>query len=373
MFDLPSIRIGKVFGIPIEVNASWLAIFLLVAYSLAAGVFPALPEAKGSSGLTFGLAGAVTAILFFASIVLHELSHSVVATRSGGHVDRITLFLFGGVAQIDEEPTTARKEFAMAIAGPAMSLLLAALLFVFYTGFALVGAPWWLWAPARYLAGINLLVGMFNLLPGFPLDGGRVLRSIVWGATGDLLKATRWASRVGQLIGWMMVVYAVYGVLGGRVDLIWLGLIGWFIASIAGQAYRSQELRSRIEGVLVEQVMSAPPEFVDGNITLERFATEHVLGRQHSRYPVLHEGSIVGIVALPQMKRVDRADWPFVRVVEIADTRTTELIAHAEDPVGRVVARLSGDAPGMLLVVRDGRLVGVITRSDVMHLIGGDR
>jgi Zn-dependent protease len=369
VFDLPSIRIGKVLGIPIEVNVSWLAIFLLVAYSLAAGVFPSLPETQGASAIALGVVGVVTSMMFFGSIVLHELSHSMVARATGGHVGRITLFMFGGVAQIEEEPSTAGREFVMAVAGPAASILLAAVLFVAFTGLSMLSAPWWLVAPARYLAGVNLLVGVFNLLPGFPLDGGRVLRSIVWAVTGDLLRATRWASRAGQFLGWAMVFFAVAGVLRGAVELVWFGLIGWFIASLAGQAYRAQEIRSRIEGVTVAQVMSSPPQFVDGNLTLERWAVEHVLGREHSRYPVMVDGVIVGIVSLPQIKRVDRADWPFVRVVDVADTRTRELTAYAEEPVAGIANRLGADTPGMLLVVHDGGLVGVVTRSDVIQLI----
>ncbi|TLM98790.1 MAG: CBS domain-containing protein [Actinobacteria bacterium] len=369
MFDLPSIRVGRAFGIPVEINASWIVIFALVAFSLSTGVFPSIAAAQGAPWWLFLIVGSLTALLFFASILAHELCHSLVARASGGHVERITLFLFGGVAQIDEEPGTPRKEFLMASAGPAMSFVLSGLCFGGFVAAATYSAPWWIWAPLQYLAGINLLVAVFNLLPGFPLDGGRVLRSVLWGITGDLLKATLWASRAGQFIGWSMAVGAVLGVLRGRVDLIWFGVIGWFIASLAGNAYRQQAFKSRIEGVLVGQVMSASPEYVDGDLSLEQLANEYFLGRRHSRYPVLHNGSIVGIVTLPDLKTVDRPDWAFVRAIDVAHTDLSALVVAADATVESVVERLAGDVPGMLLVASSGRLAGVITRSDVLHLV----
>jgi Zn-dependent protease/predicted transcriptional regulator len=369
VFDLPSIRLGRVFGIPIEVNASWLAIFVLVTYSLAQGVYPSIPAAHGSAWWVFAAAGAATSLLFFASILAHELCHSLVAKATGGNVDRITLFIFGGVAQIDEEPKTAGKEFLMAVAGPAASVVLAV---VFFGGFfvtALVGAPWWVWEPLRYLAGINFTVGLFNLLPGFPLDGGRVLRSVLWGATGDLLKATRWAAGSGQAIGWAMVVAAVVAAARGSLDLIWFGIIGWFIASLAGQAYRQQVVRSGIAGVSVAQVMTPNPEYVSGELTLERLVAEHFVGGRHSRYPVMHDGTIVGVVSLSDVKRVHRAEWPFVATLDVTDKDMGSLVVSPDQPVEQTLARFGPDRPGMLLVVGEGRLVGVLTRSDVVHLI----
>lgn len=368
MFDIPSIKIGRIFGIPVEINLSWLVIFGLVAFSLGAQYFPAV-AGDGEPVLLYYLVGAVTALLFFASIVAHELCHSLVARAEGGHVDKITLFIFGGVAQIDEEPTTPGREFLMAAAGPAMSLLLAGVSFVAWLATASQGMPWWIWAPLQYLAVINLFVAIFNLLPGFPLDGGRVLRSILWGATHDLLKATRWAVRVGQLIGWSMVFLAVMSVLRGSADYIWFGLIGWFIASLAGQAYRQQLLKSRLAGISVEGIMSPDPEYVDGETPLDELVQEHFLGRRHSRYPVIHEGSIVGLVTLPDVKAVDRADWPFVKTLDVTNRDLPSLVVDKCALVESLVMRLAGDRPGALLVVGDGRLVGIITRADVIHLL----
>ena len=373
MFDMPSYRIGRVFGIPIEVNLSWLVIFGLVSFSLATTYFPDAVASAGASPpvpvLAYVLAAVVTTLLFFASVVAHELSHSLVARASGGHIDRITLFLFGGVAQMDEEPKTPGREFLMASAGPGMSLLIGAVCFVAWRASLAIGAEWWLWAPLEYLAFINLFVAGFNLLPGFPMDGGRVLRSILWAITGDLLKATRWAVRVGQFIGWSMVVLAVTSVLRGTADLIWFGLIGWFIASLAGQAYRQQVLRSRIQGVRVSEIMSANPEYVEGETTLDDLVRDHFLGRRHSRYPVLYEGSIVGLVTLPDVKAVAQADWPFVRTIEVTNRDIASLVVRADEPAEGLLRRLAGDRPGALIVVSEGRLAGIVTRADVIALL----
>jgi len=371
LFDVPSLRIGKVFGIPVEVNASWLVIFGLVAFSLARSYFPSIPQANGAPVWLTVLVACVTTLLFFLSVLAHELSHSLVVKAEGGNVDRITLFIFGGVAQMDDEPRSPGREFLMAAAGPGMSLVLALLCFVAFVAAVAARTEWWVWAPLRYLSAINLAVGVFNLLPGFPLDGGRVLRSVLWAITGDVLKATRWACAVGQVIGWAMVAWAVLGVLGGRVDLIWFGLIGWFIASLAGQAYRQQVVRSRLEGVSVARVMTASPEYVDGELMLDDLVHRYFLGARHSRYPVIYEGSIVGLVTLPDVKGIDRTDWPYVRTIEVTSRDLAELTVSADAPVESLIPRLAKDRPGALLVVGDGRLIGIVTRADILGLIEG--
>lgn len=371
MFDVPSIRLGRVFGIPVEVNLSWVFIFLLVAFSLGSQWFPSVPAAANEPAWVHYSVGAVTALLFFASILVHELSHSLVARAEGSHVDKITLFIFGGVAQIDDEPTTPGREFLMAAAGPGMSLLISLACFVGYAAISAAHAPWWVWAPLQYLAGINFFVALFNLLPGFPLDGGRVLRSILWGVTRDLLKATRWAVRVGQFIGWSMVALAVVSALNGNGSFIWFGLIGWFIASLAGQAYRQQLVRSTTSGVKVADIMSPTPEYVDGDLSLEVLVQRYFLGSRHSRYPVMVDGSIVGLVTLPDIKTVPRGEWPFTRTADVTNRDIHALVVQHDAAVDTVLPRLAGDRPGALLVVEAGKLVGILTRSDLIHLLQG--
>ena len=369
MLDVPSLKLGKIFGIPLEINLSWIIIFGLVAFTLATGYYPSMEGAAGAPLWLYWALGVVTALLFFASIIAHELSHALVTRAGGGHVDKITLFIFGGVASMEDEPRSPGREFLMAAAGPGMSLLLSLSFFVGYTLAFSIGLPWWVTSPLSYLALINMLVAIFNLLPGFPLDGGRVLRSIIWAITGDQLKATKWAARSGQLIGWGLVGLAVVTALQGQTTFIWFGLIGWFIAWLAGASYRQQQVRSRLAGVTVSQVMTAHPEFVSGEITLEELAHEHFLGADHSRYPVLYQGQIVGIVSLPDAKSIARADWPYVQVIEVTDKDLERLSVQAETPVQDVLNRLAGQGTGAILVVAEGRLAGIVTRADVMSLL----
>ena len=369
MFDIPSVRVGRIFGIPLEINLSWIVIFGLVAFALATAYYPSVPGAAGASGAVYWLLGIVTSLLFFASIIAHELCHALVTKAEGGSVEKITLFIFGGVAQIDEEPRSPGREFIMAASGPLMSLLIAGVCFFGAVSAVGRGAPWWVIAPLRYLGSINLFVAIFNMLPGFPLDGGRVLRSILWAATGDVLKATRWAARSGQVLGWAMVGLAVYSVLQGGTDFIWFGLVGWFIAWLAGSAYRQEQIHSRLEGVTVGSIMTEHPEFVSGDITIERLANEHLLGGLHSRYPVIYGGAIVGIVSLSDVKSVSREDWPSVRVIDVTNRDLPNLSVHADTPVEKVLAQLTTGEPGAVLVVREGRLAGIVTRADVLDLL----
>ncbi len=366
MFNLPSVRIGVFFGIPIELNPTWFIIFVLVAASLAFGTFPANPEFAGWGQAGYIAAGLLTALLFFASIVFHELSHSLVARSGGLKIERVTLFIFGGVAQMAEEPHTPGAEFVMAIAGPLASLLLAGVFFAAEVASRLGGLPSWIWGPLAYLAQINLIVGVFNLLPGFPLDGGRVLRSVLWGITHDQLKATKWAARSGQFIGYSMVALAVFGVLQGTLGLVWFGLIGWFIAVLADSSYRQELQKSRLHAISVATAMSPSPVVAPGDITLEQLAHDYFLGGRHSRYPVLLDGQVIGLISLAEAKRLPREAWGSTRVADVANRDMQSLLVQAEAPLDAALPRLMGEKPGALLVVSGGRLVGILTRADVI-------
>ena len=367
VFNLPSFRFGRLFGIPLEVNPTWLIIFVLVAATLSFTYYPG--EFPGRSPWVNALSGVITALLFFASIIVHELSHSLVARTGGIKVEKVTLFVFGGVAQMEEEPESPGREFAMAIAGPLASLFLAALFFVAYVGMSAAGITDVVWAPFQYLAFINFWVALFNMLPGFPLDGGRVLRAALWRLAGDQLKATLWASRSGQFIGYTMVALAVLGVLGGSLDFIWFGLIGWFIAMIAEASYRQQLVKATLQGVHVSSIMSPDPVVAPGAISLEQLVEEYFLAGRHSRYPVESAGSIIGLISLSDVKRVPRDEWATTYVAEVADKDLSRLLVDAGEPAESVFPRLASSEPGALLVTEEGRLVGVVTRADLVSRV----
>ncbi|MBF4509762.1 MAG: site-2 protease family protein [Aeromicrobium sp.] len=367
MFGLPSLRIGKLFGIPLEVDASWFFIFFLVASTLTTSYFPsALPDREP---VTYVALGFVTALAFFVSLVLHELAHSLVARAGGVRIARVTLFLFGGVSQMEEEPKGPGHEFVVAMAGPLTSVVLAVTFWFSHLWLAAVGAPDFLWVPIEYLALINFTLAIFNLLPGFPLDGGRVLRAIVWGLSGDLLKATKWASRSGQALGTLFIAVAVFGVLNGTFDFIWLAVMGWFLSTLAAGAYQQQLVRSSLAEVPVERIMSSPPVLAPAEISLDEMAHSYVLGGRHKRYPVVQDGRVIGMVDLDRVNEVPRADWPVVTVAEVAARDIGDIVVAPSTPVDAVLARLEPDGPGAVLVVEEGRLAGIVTRSDVIRLV----
>ncbi len=377
MFDLPAFRIGRVFGIPIEINVTWLIIFGFLSFSLATAYFPAPQVAPGEPAWQYAIVAVVSALLFFASLILHELAHSLVARAGGVPVSKITLFLLGGVSQMEDEPHSAGKEFVMAFAGPGTSLLIGAVAYIAAEVLQKsVGAPWWVWSPLGYLALVNMLLGVFNLLPGFPLDGGRVLRSILWGITGDLVKSTRWAARVGQFFGWSMVgLFVINFLTAGRLAggdpfaFFWLGLIGWFITTMAGAAYRQVVVKDQLSKFVVANAMTPSPQHIPGEITLEDAAHQYFLGGRHSRYPVMSEGQIVGVITLPMLKEIPRNEWPFRTVLDVADKDLSSLVVDAATHVDDTLSRLLPDRPGALLVVSGGRMVGILTRADVIDLL----
>ena len=297
-----SLILGKVFGIPIELHASWFLVAALITWSLAVSYFP--QEYPGWATMTYGVVGAVTAILFFGSVLLHELGHSIVALREKVPVRSITLFIFGGVAQIGSEPPTAGAEFRIAIAGPLTSLTLAGLSGLLSLGLA-ASAP--LAASLAYLARINLMLAAFNLIPGFPLDGGRVLRAVFWGLGSSLRTATRWASAVGRGVAYLFIFVGVGQMfLSGFLNGLWMVFIGWFLNNAAESGYQQVVLKDMLEGVTVSDVMTRQCVAVPGDLRLDRLIADHVLGAGHRYFFVAENGDIEGLITLQNIRSVPR-------------------------------------------------------------------
>jgi Zn-dependent protease len=301
-----SLRLGKIAGIDISIHMSWLIIVVLLTWSLATGWFPL--NYLGWSTLTYWLISLLAAMLLFASVLLHELAHSLVARRRGLQVKNITLFIFGGISNIEHEPKSPGVEFQMAFVGPLTSLLIAGASYLLM--FVMQGGSSPLAAILAYLALTNGLLGLFNLLPGFPLDGGRVLRSIIWKLSGNLRTATRAAALVGQMIAYLMILTGLWLLFGGDViDGLWIGFIGWFLLSGAQSASSQVVLETLLKGVTVGEVMNANPVMVPANMSLQKLVDDLLLPHGWRSAFVMQLDQLVGLITLRDIRHIPREHW----------------------------------------------------------------
>jgi Zn-dependent protease/CBS domain-containing protein len=376
------LRLGKIFGVRVGVDWSLFIAVWLVTVGLASGTFPAW-HPDWSPALRWGVALAA-ALLFFGSVLLHELSHVLVGRAFGLHARSITLFLFGGVANIEREPETPRAEFLIAVIGPLVSVGLGFLCLL--TGAWLAGGP--ADDPEAVMRGlgpvatvlfwlgpVNIVIGMFNLLPGFPLDGGRVLRAILWRATGDLERATRWATGAGQAIGLVLVFAGICMVFGVRLPLfgtglvagLWLAFLGWFLAGAAAASYQQSRLTALLEGVTVRRLMRRDVAVVSPELPLSRFVDEHLMRSDQRGFPVVLGGQLVGLVCLEDVRKVGREAWAEVRVGEIMTPAAVLEVTGPDAEVTEAMRALGRRDVEQLPVVHDGQLLGVLRRRDIIR------
>jgi Zn-dependent protease/predicted transcriptional regulator len=363
-----SFRVARILGIDIRVHISWLLIFFLVLLSLADQVFPA-SYPQWSQQKTF-IVSAVAAFLFFAAVLLHELAHAIVALRFKMSVSSITLFLLGGVANLTKEPPSAKAEFLMAAAGPAASFVIAgaSTLVAIYAGDNMSRLPALepVGAVAGYLGIINFYVALFNLLPGFPLDGGRVLRSVIWGFRRDRVAATRIAARGGQLVAGAMVLYAAARVFDGEpTSGLWLGLIAYFLYSAASQSLQQERVTAAVGNVRVASLMTTDFRSAPAGIAIGQLIRDIVLPYNLQAIPVVAHDRLVGLVTIADLRKVEQDHWA-TTPVEAVMTPVSELATVSPDD--QLVAALdkfgTGDLP-LLAVVENGSLVGVLYRESV--------
>jgi Zn-dependent protease/predicted transcriptional regulator len=365
-------RLGSVIGFDIRIDFSWFIIFFLILWSFTMAVFPAqLPGLPRNVYVIMGLSGA---LLFFISLLLHELSHSVVARAKGIRVEGITLFLFGGVAQTKSEAKTAGDEFKIAVIGPVTSIALGLL----FAGAAALGARAGMHPAiievARYLSLLNVVLAVFNLLPGFPLDGGRVLRALVWKFTGDITRATRMATGAGQALGYLLVAFGLWQVFTTNLmSGLWLVLIGWFLRNAALGAYRQHLTQEALLDATARETMTAMPETVPPDITLEELASQHFLRRRFVAFPVAEGDVPLGIVTLHQLKEVPREEWPQRTARDVMTPAAEPIVVPPDESLLRVAEKLRESPVRRVLVVRDGRLEGIITASDIAGWVGKTR
>ena len=370
--------LGHIFGIEVRLDVSVLVIFGLIVYSLGAAVFPGWhPDWSASLTWTTALA---TGVLFFASLLAHELSHSVVAQAHGIRVPRITLFLFGGMAEMEREPQSPKVEFLTAIAGPAMSLLLGVVFANLATwmagpGFlerigqgeeaALAGlSP--LATAFVWLGAVNLVLAVFNLIPGFPLDGGRVFRAIMWWVTGDQVKATKWASNLGRYFGWTLMALGAWTLVQGGLQGLWLILIGWFLTHLARASYTQLLTQRALGGLHVEDLMRTRFDQVDRGIAVADFIDDYLLRSAQMLWPVVHNDRPVGTIALSDVVNIEEPERRRRRVDEVMRPLAPTHVVDPDLTGRRVLELLAGAGEEPLPVIRDGRVVGLIHRSDIL-------
>lgn len=360
------IRLGRVFGIEIGLHASWFLIALLIVFLLGSYFQAADPE--WSPTVVWALA-ALTGLLFFVSLLLHELAHSLVAKSYGLGVRSITLFALGGVAQIESGSETARSEFWIAVVGPITSLAIGvgALAAAFLLGWSPPGGeatP--LLAMLVWLGYINVLLAIFNLIPGYPLDGGRILRALIWWRTGDNHGSHRQAARVGQVVGMVFIAWGIFEFLSaGLVGGLWISLIGWFLFQVAGQSRAQATVMRALEGVRVSDIMARDCPTVDGYTSLQDFVGEILMHTERRCFLVETNGQLAGLVGSRELQGIDRARWPYTTLNDIVSPIDEERAVGPDTPVTVALEKMARDEVTQLPVVSGGRVDGVLSQRQV--------
>jgi Zn-dependent protease len=360
-----SIPLGRVFGIPLRIDYSWFLIFALITWTLATGYFPA--EFTGWPAVEYWVLGAFTAILFFASVLLHELGHSLVAMRFKIMVKSITLLIFGGVSEITSEPASASSEFWISICGPIVSLLLAGffgLMSVLFTAIEPVLAL------VKYLAYINLLLGLFNLIPGFPLDGGGVLMSIVWGVSRNRHLAILVAAAVGSFFAYILIALGAYQVLNGSfLNGLWTVFIGWFVLNASGGEVRRERIKSSLGGHTVSEAMSRAYTLIPADTTLQYLVDEHILGSSRRSF-IIQKGSLmIGLLTMHPLKDVPKEKWAATTVEQVMIPAAQIKQISPDTVLWKAIEEMDRDGVNQLPVMVGTEIQGMLTREDVISFI----
>ena len=360
-----SISLGKIFNIPVRLDYSWFLILILLTWLLAGSYYPAAyphwPVAE------YWAMGAVTAMLFFLCVLLHELGHSVVAQRNGIPVRSITLFIFGGVSQITEEATKPLTDFLMASAGLAVSLLLALLFAALQP--LVAGVPPLL-ALAQYLTYINGLLLLFNLIPGFPLDGGRMFRAVVWARVKNFDRATLIAATLGRIVAFLFILFGVWLVFfGSFLNGLWIIFIGWFLESASTGELRQQTLRTVLAGHKVSQIMGRNYVTIPADISLQRLADDHILGAGRRFFIVENAGTAAGIMTLHKVREIPRGEWSHTLVSQAMIPAEKMDWIGPEAELWDALQKMNQDGVNQLPVMAEGKIQGVLNRENVIQYL----
>jgi Zn-dependent protease/predicted transcriptional regulator len=365
-----NIRLGKVMGIEIRVSLSWFVVFGLVTVLLATSYFPeAYPKLPRNQYLILGF---MTSLLFFVSVLLHELSHSVVARFNHINIRSITLFIFGGIAQMDEEPTTPKAEFLMAVAGPLASVGLSALFGGLYLAASFLKLGVIVSGPFLYLSIINLYLAAFNLVPGFPLDGGRVLRALLWAIIKDIRKATRIASFIGQAFAFLLIFSGLYLIFIERaywVNGLWFVFIGIFLQQVAAAGYEQVVTHLTLSGVKVSDIMTQDVVTVEATTMMNDLVNNYFMKYKHSKFPVVEDGAVIGVVSLRNVQGVPPDEWERTRTRAITPPHDKRGEVPLDMMAEEAIARMNDIRAGYLLVTDDTQIKGILTTRDLAGAI----
>ena len=361
-----TIPLGRILGIPIGLDYSWFLIFALLTWMLAGSYYPA--EFKDWPPLLYWFMGAVTAVMLFVSVLLHELGHSVIALRYKIPVRSITLLLFGGIAELGAEAPSAIAEFLIAIAGPLVSLALAVL---FYAVKPLAIGIEPLYGLAKYLAYINLALVVFNLIPGYPLDGGRVFRAVVWAITGSMRRATLIAAHAGRFFAFLFIFVGVWQIFGGNFgNGVWIAFIGWYLDNAAAAQVQQVMLQGILAGYRVAQAMSAHCPTVPADLTLQQLVDEHILGGGRRCLLVNRGDDTVGLMTLHRIKEVPRAEWAATRAAQVMLPLEQVKRISPDADLWAALVEMDRDGVNQLPVTRDQHVIGMLSREDVITFLG---
>ena len=377
--QVPSWEIGRALGIPIRVHASWFVVFLLVTWSLSTEYLP--DNLPGLTPERYWAMGGLAAVLLFVSVLLHELGHSYVALYYRIPIEKITLFIFGGVAHMRKEAPTPRAEFLIALAGPAVSFVIGGLCFVCVELVETIqrqhGLQGWIMLGAL-LGFVNIQIGLFNMIPGFPLDGGRMLRAGLWAWGDNFYRATKQAAGVGLVFGVMlglMGLLVLYGSASGGLPTSmasnggWVVVIGMFLFAAALASRRQAVMRQALATVPIREVMATTVTSIPSHCTLDVAVNQHFQSYGYGGFPVLEDGRLVGLITTVEIQSVPPSLWPWRRVEQVMRPRSESLVIEPDIPVMHALERMAREGWGRLVVMQDGEMVGLVTHSAIVRYL----
>jgi len=358
----------KLLGFTVSVDASWGIILFLVVWSLSEGLFPSyFPELNSQ---TYWLMGLIGAMGLFVSIIIHEFSHSLIARKYGLKIKGITLFIFGGVAEMKDEPNSPKTEFFMAIAGPIASLLLSILFAAFYQVATIIELPILVIGILGYLSAVNMLLAVFNMVPAFPTDGGRILRSLLWWIKGDIYWATQIASRISLIFALAIIFVGFMSLIGGNfIGGLWWILIGSFLFNAANASYQRLVMKQSFEGKTVRNFINPNPVTVPSHITLQEFVDKYIYRYHYKMYPVVKDDQMLGLITIQMLKAHPHEEWKHLLVSKVMQLQSPDNSIDSSTPINDALNKMSETGLSRLLVVEHKKVVGIITLKDLLEYL----